>query len=193
MIPPMTAAMDVCRRFALVGSNNQIGYICLDATPNYAVWHEIGIQDIAAIIVTIAVIDKQGLIYVKSRGMRLEECRGTISRTMSRRPRPQRHGRSCLSFSIRQGRRAGPTLFTSRQCSEQDHRWQLAKYRSPWCRRFAFISGIFISTVFRDRLPMKHRFFPADPIFRGIGPAHCPRVSPAVDHPDRRLSFPRHL
>ncbi len=48
--------------------NNHIGYICLDATPNYAVWHEIGIQDVAAIIVTIAVIDKQGLTYIKARG-----------------------------------------------------------------------------------------------------------------------------
>jgi prepilin-type N-terminal cleavage/methylation domain-containing protein len=46
----------------------QIGYICVDATPNYAVWHEIGIQDVAAIIVTIAVIDKQGLTYLNARG-----------------------------------------------------------------------------------------------------------------------------
>jgi len=49
-------------------ATNQIGYICLDATPNYAIWREIGIQDIAAIIVTIAVIDKQGLIYSKAAG-----------------------------------------------------------------------------------------------------------------------------
>jgi prepilin-type N-terminal cleavage/methylation domain-containing protein len=46
----------------------QIGYICLDATPGNAVWHEIGIQDVAAIYVTIAVIDKQGLTYLKARG-----------------------------------------------------------------------------------------------------------------------------
>ncbi len=50
---------------------NQIGYICLDATPNYAVWHEIGIQDIAAIIVTIAVIDKQGLTFIQQNGIDL--------------------------------------------------------------------------------------------------------------------------
>jgi hypothetical protein len=47
-------------------STNHIGYICLDATPSYAVWHEIGIQDVAAIIVTIAVIDKQGLAFVNA-------------------------------------------------------------------------------------------------------------------------------
>ena len=49
-------------------STNHIGYICLDATPNYAVWHEIGIQDVSAIIVTIAVIDKQGLAFVNAKG-----------------------------------------------------------------------------------------------------------------------------
>ena len=49
-------------------ATNHIGYICLDATPNYAIWHEIGLQDIAAIVVTIAVIDKQGLIYTKAIG-----------------------------------------------------------------------------------------------------------------------------
>jgi hypothetical protein len=47
-------------------TTNQIGYICVDASPNYAVWHEIGIQDIAAIIVTIAVIDKQGLLFAEN-------------------------------------------------------------------------------------------------------------------------------
>jgi prepilin-type N-terminal cleavage/methylation domain-containing protein len=47
-------------------STNHIGYICLDATPSYAVWHEIGVQDVAAIIVTIAVIDKQGLAFVNA-------------------------------------------------------------------------------------------------------------------------------
>ena len=46
---------------------NHIGYICLDATKGYAVWHEIGVQDVSAIIVTIAVIDKQGLLYVNAR------------------------------------------------------------------------------------------------------------------------------
>jgi len=53
-------------------TTNQIGYICLDATPNDAIWHEIGIQDIAAIIVTIAVIDKQGLIYIQNSGINLK-------------------------------------------------------------------------------------------------------------------------
>jgi len=52
-------------------TTNQIGYICLDATPKYAIWHEIGIQDIAAIIVTIAVIDKQGLVFVQNSGIDL--------------------------------------------------------------------------------------------------------------------------
>jgi prepilin-type N-terminal cleavage/methylation domain-containing protein len=48
-------------------TQNQIGYICLDATPYYAVWHEIGIQDISAIIVTIAVIDRQGLLWAQNK------------------------------------------------------------------------------------------------------------------------------
>jgi hypothetical protein len=47
---------------------NQIGYICLDASPNAAVWHEIGLQDISAIVVTIAVMDNQGLILLKKKG-----------------------------------------------------------------------------------------------------------------------------
>jgi prepilin-type N-terminal cleavage/methylation domain-containing protein len=47
-------------------TTNQIGYICVDATPNYAVWHEIGIQDVAAVVVTIAVISKQGLVYANN-------------------------------------------------------------------------------------------------------------------------------
>jgi hypothetical protein len=47
---------------------NQIGYICLDATPNYAIWREIGIRDIAAVVVTIAVIDKQGQVFVTKSG-----------------------------------------------------------------------------------------------------------------------------
>ncbi len=46
---------------------NEIGYICIDPTPGYAVWHEIGMQDVSAVIVTIAVIDKQGLAYMKAR------------------------------------------------------------------------------------------------------------------------------
>jgi prepilin-type N-terminal cleavage/methylation domain-containing protein len=50
-------------------TTNQIGYICVDATPNYALWHEIGIQDIAAVIVTIAVIDKQGLLFANNNSM----------------------------------------------------------------------------------------------------------------------------
>ena len=50
-------------------TTNQIGYICLDATPNAAVWQEVGIQDIAAIVVSIAVIDKQGLLYVQNSGI----------------------------------------------------------------------------------------------------------------------------
>jgi prepilin-type N-terminal cleavage/methylation domain-containing protein len=53
-------------------STNHIGYICLDATPSNAIWHEIGIQDVAAIVVTIAVIDKQGLTYTKNSGIDLK-------------------------------------------------------------------------------------------------------------------------
>jgi hypothetical protein len=49
-------------------TTNHIGYICLDPTASYAVWHEIGVQDVAAIIVTIAVIDKQGLAFVNANG-----------------------------------------------------------------------------------------------------------------------------
>jgi hypothetical protein len=49
-------------------TQNQIGYSCLDATPNAAVWHEIGLQDISAIIVTVAVIDHQGLVLMKNQG-----------------------------------------------------------------------------------------------------------------------------
>ncbi len=48
-------------------ATNEIGYICIDPTPSYAVWHEIGVQDVAAIIVTIAVIDRQGLAYMKAK------------------------------------------------------------------------------------------------------------------------------
>lgn len=47
-------------------SSNQIGYICVDATASKAVWHEIGLQDISAIVVTIAVIDNQGQLYLKT-------------------------------------------------------------------------------------------------------------------------------
>jgi prepilin-type N-terminal cleavage/methylation domain-containing protein len=49
-------------------TTNQIGYICLDATPNVAVWHEIGIQDISAIVITIAVMDNQGIVLLNSQG-----------------------------------------------------------------------------------------------------------------------------
>lgn len=51
-------------------STNHIGYICLDpthTTSGIAIWHEIGIQDISAVIVTIAVIDKQGLATIKAK------------------------------------------------------------------------------------------------------------------------------
>jgi prepilin-type N-terminal cleavage/methylation domain-containing protein len=69
---PPTASDDSSGGYA-VGSRwydttNQIGYTCLDATPSAAVWHEIGLQDISAIIVTIAVIDHQGLVLMKSQG-----------------------------------------------------------------------------------------------------------------------------
>ena len=47
-------------------TTRHIGYICLDATPGYAVWRPIGIRDIAAVVVTLAVIDKQGLVFVKN-------------------------------------------------------------------------------------------------------------------------------
>jgi len=49
-------------------TTNQIAYICLDATPNNAIWHELGIQDVSAIIVTLAVVDKQGLVLLKQTG-----------------------------------------------------------------------------------------------------------------------------
>jgi prepilin-type N-terminal cleavage/methylation domain-containing protein len=45
---------------------NQIGYICVDATPGYAQWKEIGIKDIAAVVVTITVIDKQGSVFINA-------------------------------------------------------------------------------------------------------------------------------
>jgi prepilin-type N-terminal cleavage/methylation domain-containing protein len=47
-------------------TNNHIGYVCLDASVGDAIWHEIGIQDVAAIVVTIAVIDKQGFTFVNA-------------------------------------------------------------------------------------------------------------------------------
>jgi hypothetical protein len=50
-------------------TSNQIGYICIDATPNAALWKEIGIKDIAAVVVTLAVIDKQGLVFMKNSGI----------------------------------------------------------------------------------------------------------------------------
>jgi type II secretory pathway pseudopilin PulG len=49
-------------------TTNRIGYICLDATPNAAVWREIGISDVAAIVVTIAIIDRQGQVFVSNSG-----------------------------------------------------------------------------------------------------------------------------
>jgi prepilin-type N-terminal cleavage/methylation domain-containing protein len=42
---------------------DQIGYVCLDPTPNYAIWREIGIRDMAAVVVTIAVMDRQGQVF----------------------------------------------------------------------------------------------------------------------------------
>ena len=50
-------------------TTRHIGYICLDATAGYAVWRPIGIRDIAAVVVTIAVIDKQGLVFVKNKSI----------------------------------------------------------------------------------------------------------------------------
>jgi hypothetical protein len=60
-------------------ATNEIGYICVDPTPNYAVWHEIGMQDVAAIIVTIAVIDKQGLIYANSRSTKTNSVLANVA------------------------------------------------------------------------------------------------------------------
>jgi prepilin-type N-terminal cleavage/methylation domain-containing protein len=47
-------------------STDQIGYICVDPTAGLAVWHEIGIQDISAVVVTIAVMGDQGMAFVKN-------------------------------------------------------------------------------------------------------------------------------
>jgi len=49
-------------------ATDHIGYICVDPSLKAAVWREIGIQDVSAIIVTIAVIDKQGLTFVNANG-----------------------------------------------------------------------------------------------------------------------------
>lgn len=48
-------------------TTDHIGYICVDPALNSAVWREIGIQDVSAIIVTIAVIDRQGLTFVNAK------------------------------------------------------------------------------------------------------------------------------
>jgi len=48
-------------------STDHIGYICVDPSLHAAIWREIGIQDVSAIIVTIAVIDKQGLTFVNAK------------------------------------------------------------------------------------------------------------------------------
>jgi prepilin-type N-terminal cleavage/methylation domain-containing protein len=45
---------------------NKVGYICVDASQGNAVWHEIGIQDVSAIVVTIAVLDDQGMVFLKN-------------------------------------------------------------------------------------------------------------------------------
>jgi len=70
----VTAALSNTSTKYAIGSRwydttNQIGYICVDATPGYAIWQEIGINDIAAVVVTLAVIDKQGLVFVKNSGI----------------------------------------------------------------------------------------------------------------------------
>ena len=70
----VTAALSNTSTKYAIGSRwydatNQIGYICIDATPGYAIWQEIGIKDIAAVVVTLAVIDKQGLVFVKNSGI----------------------------------------------------------------------------------------------------------------------------
>jgi prepilin-type N-terminal cleavage/methylation domain-containing protein len=49
-------------------TTHKIGYICLDPSPSAAVWHEIGLQDISAIVVTIGVMDNQGLVLLRQRG-----------------------------------------------------------------------------------------------------------------------------
>jgi prepilin-type N-terminal cleavage/methylation domain-containing protein len=59
-------------------AKHHIGYICVDSSPGYAVWHQIGLQDVAAIIVTIAVIDKQGLLYMKAKGGDLSKVAGVL-------------------------------------------------------------------------------------------------------------------
>lgn len=40
------------------------GYICTNATPNAAVWNRIGIQDISAIIVSVAILDTNSRLVV---------------------------------------------------------------------------------------------------------------------------------
>jgi prepilin-type N-terminal cleavage/methylation domain-containing protein len=52
-------------------TTDKVGYICVDATAQNAVWHEIGIQDISAIVVTIAVLDDQGMVFAKNAGIDL--------------------------------------------------------------------------------------------------------------------------
>ena len=49
-------------------SADQIGYICVDPTPTTSnvTWHQIGIQDISAVVVTIAVMDDQAMVFVKN-------------------------------------------------------------------------------------------------------------------------------
>jgi prepilin-type N-terminal cleavage/methylation domain-containing protein len=49
-------------------TTDQIGYICLDPTPNAAIWTEIGIRDVAAIVITVAIIDRQGQVFVSNSG-----------------------------------------------------------------------------------------------------------------------------
>lgn len=50
-------------------TTNHIGYICVDASKGNAIWHEIGLQDVSAIVVTIAVIDNQGLAFINTSGL----------------------------------------------------------------------------------------------------------------------------
>jgi prepilin-type N-terminal cleavage/methylation domain-containing protein len=52
-------------------TTNHIGYVCIDAAAGYAQWKEIGIKDVGAVIVTLAVIDRQGLVFVTNSGINM--------------------------------------------------------------------------------------------------------------------------
>jgi prepilin-type N-terminal cleavage/methylation domain-containing protein len=70
----------------LYDTTNHVAYICTNAgvlgTPGYAVWKELGTQDISAIIITIATLDNSGRYFIKSTNNNDSSLIGTIAQQL---------------------------------------------------------------------------------------------------------------